>query len=98
MSNRVLPTELTEDLKDILGRPCFQCISLAQCLRIDGQTIPNRAEEEQAAVIFWLLGFYLDDPANWRANASEAINDIQVASIKAIEAASADKMAQEKKT
>lgn len=75
------PAELTEDLKDILGRPNFQCISLAECLRRSGHQIDRRAEDEQAAVIFWLLGFYLDDPINWRTNAKAALKAIEVANI-----------------
>lgn len=83
MTNRVLPTELTEDLKDILGRPNFMCINLAECLRADGRVIARKSEDEQAAVIFWLLGFYLTDPTNWHQLAREEIKRIEVKHIEA---------------
>ncbi|MES2350184.1 MAG: hypothetical protein V4641_21660, partial [Pseudomonadota bacterium] len=62
---KVLP-ELNEDLRDILGRPNFTCISIATRLRQMGQTIKPRAEEEQAAVIHLFLSHYLKHGAAWR--------------------------------
>ena len=35
-----------------------------------GREIPEKAEHEQAAVIHWMFGHYIKDPANWRHNAT----------------------------
>ncbi len=64
---------LNDALAEILGRMCFQCIRIAQLFRIAGQTIPNKAEAEQAAVIHFLLGHYLADPEGYPANADAAM-------------------------
>lgn len=67
------PTELplTPDLRFILGRPNFGCQPTAQVLRRLGHHIAERAEDEQAATIHWLLNHYLRDPLNWRKNSLE---------------------------
>lgn len=65
---------LNNELIEILGRPNFQCIQVANALRSGGQEIANRAENEQAAVIHFLLGHYLADPNQWAENASAAID------------------------
>ncbi|MCI8210648.1 hypothetical protein AUC61_14010 [Pseudomonas sp. S25] len=67
------PTELplTPDLRFILGRPNFGCQPTAQVLRRLGHPIAERAEDEQAATIHWLLNHYLRDPLNWRKNSLE---------------------------
>ena len=57
---------LNEDLRFILGRPNFWCGPYARVLRLTGMEIAPKAEQEQAAVIHWLLGQYLKDPINWR--------------------------------
>jgi hypothetical protein len=62
--------ELTSELRWILGRMCFQHIHTAQALRLMGHQIARKAEDEQAVTIYWMLGHYLKDPANWRDNAS----------------------------
>jgi hypothetical protein len=50
--------ELNEDVRWILGRPCFWCGSIAQALRKCGFEIKPKAEDKQAVVIYWLLGLY----------------------------------------
>ena len=62
--------ELTSELRWILGQMCFQHIHTAQALRLMGHEIARKAEDEQAVTIYWMLGHYLKDPANWRRNAS----------------------------
>ena len=62
--------ELTSELRWILGQMCFQHIHTAQALRLMGHQIARKAEDEQAVTIYWMLGHYLKDPANWRENAS----------------------------
>lgn len=65
---------LNDDLIAILGRPNFMCAQLADTLRSGGHDIAERAENEQAAVIHFLLGHYLADPNQWAENASAAID------------------------
>lgn len=60
--------ELNADLIEILGRPNFQCGQLAALLRTDGREINFRAEDEQATVLHWMMGFYIRDPQYWRDN------------------------------
>ncbi|MGY2681719.1 hypothetical protein [Pseudomonas tolaasii] len=62
--------ELTPELRWILGQMCFQHIHTAQALRLMGHQIARKAEDEQAVTIYWMLGHYLKDPANWRENAT----------------------------
>ena len=74
----VLP-ELTADLRYIFGMMCFQCITYAQALRGMGHTIANKAEDEQAATIHWMLEHYLRDPEKWRTNAIAEIKAAKLA-------------------
>ncbi|KGP00553.1 hypothetical protein JT27_15650 [Alcaligenes faecalis] len=64
---------MNDDLIAILGRPNFICAQLADTLRSGGRDIAKRAENEQAAVIHFLLGHYLADPIQWAEKASTAL-------------------------
>jgi len=61
---------LTPELSKILGTMCFQCIPFAQALRAAGHTIKSRAEDEQAAVLHWMLGHYATHGEDWRTAAA----------------------------
>ncbi|WP_122975155.1 Lar family restriction alleviation protein [Pseudomonas fulva] len=61
--------ELTDDLREILGRPNFTCHFIAKALRIMGHSIAPKSEDEQAVVIHWLLGHYLKNGSDWRLRA-----------------------------
>lgn len=61
----------TPEVRDILGRPNFWCSPWANILRRRGDVIPCKAEEEQAAVIRFMLNHYLAHGAGW-ADAAEA--------------------------
>ena len=69
--------ELNDDTKAILGRPNFMCAKLADCLRKLGHEIPTRAEEEQAHVIYWLLGKYEEHGADWREAAANELRQLE---------------------
>ncbi len=73
-----LPTlpPLNDAMIDILGRVCFRCAGIADTLRASGQAIPRRAENEQAAVIYWLLGVYIEHGDNWAIAADNALREI----------------------
>ena len=60
------PLELTADLRYILGIPHTKLASTAQLLRQQGHCIGERSEDEQAAVIHWMLGHYLRRGIHWR--------------------------------
>jgi len=65
--------EFDEEVKWILGRPCFWCGPIAHRLNQLGYHIKPQAEEEQAAVIFWMLGLYEKNGINWRQKAEEEL-------------------------
>lgn len=75
--------ELNADLIEILGRPNFTCIRLAQLLRLSGVEIAKKAENEQATVIHYLLGFYLKHGSQWAEKADEDLEQRRVAAIAA---------------
>lgn len=56
---------LNDDLREILGRPNFRCGQIAAVLRLGGLDIAQKAEAEQAAVIYWMLGKYCMHGADW---------------------------------
>ncbi|TKK40479.1 hypothetical protein PflCFBP13517_15305 [Pseudomonas fluorescens] len=60
------PLELTADLRYILGIPHTKLADTAQLLRQQGHCIGERSEDEQAAVIHWMLGHYLRRGIHWR--------------------------------
>lgn len=76
LAGHLLP--LDGDLKEILGRMCFNCVSFAKMLRLDGHDIPEKAEAEQAHVIHWLLGHYLKAGKDWRASAEAEVKEMKV--------------------
>ena len=69
---RELPP-LGESLRSILGRPNFACAGIAKRLRGMGYAIPQKAEEEQAATIHWLVNLYLKHGENWATHANAAL-------------------------
>jgi len=76
MERAALPERPDSDLTDILGRMCFQCINIADLLRVNGWEIKNRAEDEQAAVILFTLNHWIADKANWRDNADRELQAV----------------------
>lgn len=62
---------LDDGMRKILGRPNFACAQLAHFLRQKGHEIKTRAEDEQAAVLHWSLGLYLQHGAKWIQAADE---------------------------
>ncbi len=67
--------ELNEDTKFILGRPNFWCGPFAQGLRKKGHEIPNKAEEEQAYVIHWMLGMYETYGLIWKEEITKYLSE-----------------------
>lgn len=65
---------MTPELASILGLMCFQCIPFAQALRTAGHQIETRAEDEQAAVLHWMLGHWFRHGEEWRDHAQADMN------------------------
>ena len=74
---------MTPELASILGLMCFQCISFAQALRAAGHTIKTSAEDEQAAVLHWMLGHYFRHGDDWRTAAAEDMKRMEAAALAA---------------
>lgn len=64
---------LDEHLREILGRICYQCIHIANIHRKAGTVIRERAEDEQAVVLHWLLTKYAQHGDDWRVKAEEEL-------------------------
>lgn len=76
------PSSLSFDPADpeilwILGRPCFQCGPIAHILQKAGHEIKARAEDEQAAVILWMIRKYQEHGADWKAKGDDELNEMQ---------------------
>ncbi|HHR1139502.1 hypothetical protein ACPUGT_17100 [Klebsiella aerogenes] len=65
--------ELNDNLIAILGRPNFTCAHLAELLRKSGEDIKRKSEHEQAAIIHWFLGIYLEHGDKWEGIAKSDI-------------------------
>lgn len=78
---RLVMLPLTDELKSILGRMCFECAGLADALRGRGWKIKSKAEDEQAAVIHFLLTHYLKNGANWAESASAELRAIKAGEV-----------------
>lgn len=61
--------ELTDELKNILGRPNFTCTPIAEALRRMGFVIDRKSEAEQATCLHWMLNHYLAHGADWKVHA-----------------------------
>ncbi len=75
--------EMTPELHSILGLMCFQCVPFAQALRAGGHTIKAKAEDEQAAVMHWMLGHYFRHGEDWRTAAAAEVERMKAAAIAA---------------
>lgn len=74
------PKEMDGDLADILGRPNFWCGPIANLFRLKaGAEIPNKSEAEQAYVLHWLIGLYLEHGRGWRDAAQDEIDRLRAA-------------------
>lgn len=74
--NAIQQIALNKDTIEILGRPNFMCANAARILRLRGDTIPHKAENEQAAVICFLLNLYLEHGSGYLKKAEETLTEI----------------------
>jgi len=68
---------LNDDLRFILGQPCFVFIRHAQIWRAAGHKLPQQAEDEQAFFIGRMLHHYLTVPSEWRESWAEECEAVQ---------------------
>ncbi len=71
--------ELNDVTRAILGTPAVLCYHWGKALRAMGHTIPDKCEEEQAYVIYWMLCLYETHGANWRAEAKRLVAEAKTA-------------------
>jgi hypothetical protein len=67
------PKDLSDDLREVLGWPCFKCAPIAHAMRAGGDNIKPKAEDEQAVVLHWLVTLVLTHGDGWRAQAQKEI-------------------------
>lgn len=68
--SRTLPKELTPELKEVLAFDFHEAKKIADRFRANGAAVEDRFEEEQAFVVWWLLGYALKYGPSWRTNAA----------------------------
>lgn len=66
---------LSQDEKNILGRPNYACGTIAHRMRELGFECPSKAEYEQALVIHTMLRFYKDHGEDWANKMNEFLKD-----------------------
>jgi len=66
-----------EEVKWILGRPNFAVAPIAHALRLSGQDIKTKFEDEQAAAIYWMLCLYEKHGTGWRDEADKILKEIK---------------------
>lgn len=64
---------MDDDLRYILGKPNFTTMGICQQLRKMGVSINDKAEDEQAAAIYWMLTMYFEHGDNWREKGNETL-------------------------
>lgn len=76
---RQYPDELTPNLRDVLGWPNFKCAPIAHVMRAAGSDIKLRSEDEQAAVLDWLVKLDFTYGERWWEAGSEELRTMQEA-------------------
>ncbi|MEO9297597.1 hypothetical protein [Devosia alba] len=74
---RIYPTELTDELREVLSTMLWTSGQLASALRAGGEEIPTKAEAEQVHVLHWFIGLALEHGPDWRAKVGERLAAIR---------------------
>lgn len=80
------PESLTPELSEILGRPNFMCMSIANVYRAAGFDIPNKSEVEQAFVLHRFIGIWMQHGVAWKDEAEKDIREHHAKATKKVEA------------
>ena len=78
----VFPSEMTPELRDILGRPNFVCAPIAHIFQAAGADIPRKAEAEQAFVLHWMVKLYLAHGDDWQEQGERELKEARTAALK----------------
>ncbi len=62
------------EVLEILSIVCITCGPIAHALRRGGYDIKTRAENEQGAVLLWMLSLYRDHGKAWRDEGQKLLN------------------------
>lgn len=73
--------ELNDEIRWILGRPNFTCRDTAIILRTMGHEIKTKSEDEQAAVVHWMLCLYEEHGDAWREEGNKILKEAATAAI-----------------
>jgi hypothetical protein len=73
LRGRALPAQLTPPLRRVLGMMLWETGPIAHAMRATGHDVARKAEDEQALVMHWLLGFVLAHGADWHKHAAIAL-------------------------
>lgn len=79
----LIPDELNDDLRAILGMVPWTSGPIAHALRAAGAAIKPKMEDEQAATLHWLLGIYAAHGTAWRKEAGGQLQAKRAAIAKA---------------
>lgn len=67
------PAYLTPALRRVLSMMMWETGPIAHALRATGEDIARKAEDEQAVVLHWLVGFVLKHGDDWHKHAAVAL-------------------------
>ncbi|MCW5141095.1 hypothetical protein [Burkholderia cenocepacia] len=73
----IYPDVMPAALHEVLGMPNFVCAPFAHCMRAAGATIKPRSEDEQAAVLHWLVKLVLKHGDGWREHAEQDMQEMR---------------------
>lgn len=65
-ASRLLPLVMTPAIEDALGLMIFDTGPMPDLFRLCGTPIPEKAEKEQAFILFWVLGLVMQHGDEWR--------------------------------
>jgi hypothetical protein len=78
-AERVYPDDLTPELREVLGWPNFKCGPIAHLMVAAGAEIKPKSEDEQAAVLHWLVKLVFAHGKDWKEAAWADIRSMQEA-------------------
>ena len=78
MVERQYPDKITPELKEVLSLMLWKTGEIAHILRAGGIDIPRKAEEEQCAVLHWLITLAIDYGDDWKQKFGDRMDAIMV--------------------
>ncbi|MDO8778881.1 MAG: hypothetical protein Q7K57_61215 [Burkholderiaceae bacterium] len=75
---RTMPA-LTDSLREVLGTPVHTMVPLVRLLQLLDPTVKHRYEDEQAALLHWMLTLWFQHGDDWRAAAGVEVGRMREA-------------------